>query len=108
VRVALLAAVAALAAGAAFTVVVHPAPTGGVDVARLVDEAAARALARLPHHGRISIDVLPNRPEPIPLAGVGGQTRPEGEHRAHLGLDARRRAAAPEGLEVVSECRDRA
>jgi hypothetical protein len=77
-RVALLAAVAASAVTPAFTVDVHPAPSGGVDLARVVRAAATRALAQLPHHGQISIDVLPNRQELIRRVGVGGLTDAKG------------------------------
>lgn len=77
-RIALLAAVATLAVPAV-RVDVHPAPTGGVDLAHVIRSAADRALAQLPHRGQVTIDVMPNGPELVQQTGAGGRTDAAGD-----------------------------
>jgi hypothetical protein len=69
--------------GTAFTISVAAnvqsvARASGVDLRRLVSTSADKALALLPHRGRIEITVEVNPDITIPEIGVGGYTDPGG------------------------------
>ena len=76
--------------GTAFTVSVaadaqSAARASGVDLRRLVIASADKALALLPHRGRIQITVRVNPDVTIPEIGIGGYTNPRGN--VSLGID---------------------
>jgi hypothetical protein len=87
-------AVRARAHAAAFAVgvsseVAAAAHADGVDLRRLVATSAAKALASLPHRGRIRIDVRVDPMLVIPETGVGGLTDESGDVR--IAIDVERR-----------------
>ena len=72
---------------AAFSVVVSkPAMTAvpGVDLRAVASAAASRALAHLPHHGRVRIEVGVDEPWLIPQLGAGGYTDDAGTVRVTI------------------------
>lgn len=84
------------AEGHAYVVRITPAAAKeadgvGVDLHRLIAAAADKAIARLPHRGRVTIRVSVDASQTIPGVGVGGYTRGTGDVDLYI-------VAYPDGL----------